>query len=532
MFSRIRRIVRELRSQTSGNATLLLALGMPALIGGAGLAVDTAQWYMWKRELQFAVDQAALAGAWAMTDEDSQANFDERAQQELTANLSVTADFAGDPEIGLADYNNGDNNSVVVSLSAGKALPFSNFLTGSQADVFVFAQATFAEGAIFTSCLIATDEDDDGAITLGGSSVLTAACGMAALSTSDEAITVNGNPEIDAGWILSRGGIDDWFDENTDDTVNEYLSENALFDPFAELLPPNPEASQVSKTYACTNGQTTTTADVQRTLTTSYAYKRGSNKYNAVAYTYSNPKPSTSNSQPVENDVTVENGTTAGSTSSSTETWTKLSGSGGNSIWEVQTVTTATVYSDIQVTTTPAGAYLFPGTYTSLDLSCDTIFTSGVYVLSGGMLKINAQYDVTGSGVMFVLKNGAGIDINGGASVNLTAMTAGELMAIGVSPEDANDLEGMLIFEDPSSSGNTGNTLNGNAATILNGTIYLPKSGLSFSGTAGVTARCLMIAAKTITLTGDANMTTFCPDDPDNDPTVVGNAAPKVELVA
>ena len=30
MFSRIRRTVRELRSQTSGNATLLLALGMPA----------------------------------------------------------------------------------------------------------------------------------------------------------------------------------------------------------------------------------------------------------------------------------------------------------------------------------------------------------------------------------------------------------------------------------------------------------------------------------------------------------------------
>lgn len=71
MLASIRRKLGQLKANTSGNATLLVALGMPVLIGGSGLAVDTAEWYMWKRELQFAVDQAALAGAWARSDSDT-----------------------------------------------------------------------------------------------------------------------------------------------------------------------------------------------------------------------------------------------------------------------------------------------------------------------------------------------------------------------------------------------------------------------------------------------------------------------------
>jgi Flp pilus assembly protein TadG len=68
MFARIRQAFSKLRSCNSGNAMLMVALGMPALIGGSGLAVDTSQWYLWKREMQFAVDQAALAGAWARSE--------------------------------------------------------------------------------------------------------------------------------------------------------------------------------------------------------------------------------------------------------------------------------------------------------------------------------------------------------------------------------------------------------------------------------------------------------------------------------
>src|SRR3546814_8865270 len=39
-------------------------------------------------------------------------------------------------------------------------------------------------------------------------------------------------------------------------------------------------------------------------------------------------------------------------------------------------------------------------------------------------LKVAAQYNLSGSGVIFVLKNGATIDINGGSNISFTAPTS------------------------------------------------------------------------------------------------------------
>jgi hypothetical protein len=146
-----------------------------------------------------------------------------------------------------------------------------------------------------------------------------------------------------------------------------------------------------------------------------------------------------------------------------------------------------------------------------MTFKCDVVYSSGVYVIDGGMLTVHAQYNQTGSGVMFVLKNGAGIEINGGANINLTGMTVSQLETAGISHDQAVKLAGMLIFEDPRSSGNTANKINGNASTILNGTVYLPVSNLDIRGTAGVSSQCLMLVASTITISGNAAMESFCP---------------------
>lgn len=529
MLGRIVELLGKIRSCMSGNAVMIVALGMPALIGGTGFAVDTAQWYMWQRELQFAVDQGAIAGAWARTKEATENSFEQRAQQEFANNISVTKDYAPVTDVQLADFAAGTDNSVIMSASVTKQLPFSGFLTGKPATISVFAQASFAEGQTFTSCLVAVDEDDSGAITIGGNSVLTAGCGMAALSTSETAIVVNGNPEIDAGWILAAGGIDDWLSENTDDLILENLT--GLVDPFAGLTPPNPASAQTPRTYSCPKGKSTTYADVSVITVTSYSYWKGASSNSAIPFpSYTPQKPEVSSSTGPETQI-VAASTVAGTFPGTTNDWTKVSGTGANSIWEKKTTVTTTTYQNVHTVTGSSTAAVAPGTYSSLDLKCDTVFTGGIYVVDGGDLTINAQYAVTGAGVMFVLKNGAGIRINGGANVNLTAMTTSELMAQGVSASDASKLQGMLVFEDPTSNGNDQNMINGNADTVLNGTIYLPNSGVSFEGTASVTSQCLMIAASTITITGTANMTTFCPADSVED-TVVATTQSTVRLVS
>lgn len=508
---------------------MLVALGMPALIGGTGFAVDTAQWYMWKRELQFAVDQAAIAGAWARAEKDTEGTYKTRAAQEFTTNVQKTDGFVSSPTVALANYAGGVANSVAVSATATKKLPFSSFLTKKSTTIYAYAQASFDEGKTFTSCLIATDDSATGAVTIGGSSVLTASCGIAALSNSDEAIVVNGNPEVAAGWILARGGIDDYLKENTDDEILEYLE--GLYDPFEKLSPPNPTESQVARTYTCNSTAGTTTADKTETVTISYSYYKGSNRSNATPHNYNNPRSGSTTTNTTYG-TTAPAGTTEGQTStSSSQTWTQLSGSGSNKIWEVETRTTQTTYTNVQTQGSTASGTVIPGTYSQIKVACNTTFSTGVYIINGGGLEINGQHEVTGSNVMFVLKNGAYLKINGGAKINLTAIQASDLIARGVPAEDADKLAGMLVFEDRNSSGSNKNNINGNASTILNGTVYLPKSKLDFSGTASVTSQCLMIAAGQINITGGANMSTFCPSGMDGDITVV-NTQPKIKLVA
>ena len=60
----LKMLVKRIAGCKGGNAMMFVALGLPVFIGAAGYAVDMAQAYAWKRELQHSVDQAAIAGAW------------------------------------------------------------------------------------------------------------------------------------------------------------------------------------------------------------------------------------------------------------------------------------------------------------------------------------------------------------------------------------------------------------------------------------------------------------------------------------
>jgi Flp pilus assembly protein TadG len=520
MLGSIRRTLRRLKRSTSGNATLLVALGLPVLIGGSGLAVDTAQWYMWKRELQNAADQAALAGAWARSNADTESSYVTRARQEYAANIATVTDFDTVPEVELADWNGGSLNSVIVTATASKTLPFSSLFVPEAVTVSVYAKASFDEGSEYTACLIATDEDDSGAITIGGDTTLTAKCGLAALSTSDSSIVINGNPTLDPGWVVSAGGIDDWLSQHTDAEIHEYI--DGLSDPFAGLTTPTPSPNE-AKTYECVAGKTTTTATTSAyTETWEYVY---SGPQRTKLSLESQTKIATGDTT-TEQNVTVPNGTVEGLVTTTSTSRGSIEGHNGQYTRTDTVYITYTTYSNVIVTVSQTQATLTQGTYTGgFDVSCTTVLLSGIYVIDGGRVKITGQYDVTGSGIMFVLKNGAYIDIQGGSNINLTAASASQLEAAGLTAEQAGKFDGMLVFEDRESPGSDNSTINGTADTVLNGKIYLPKSSFTFSGTAQVTTACLLIAAKNITLTGTTNMTSFCPDGGEITDTVGGTSA-------
>ena len=245
--SKSRKLARLLGC-TSGNATLMVALGMPALIGAAGYGIDMAQLYMWKRELQHSVDQAALAGAWTLAYDSTATNYEKRALQEFNGNQNQTEAFDTTPIVKLGSYDGGVDNSVIVVASAYKKLPFSSFLSDKPMFVRVAAQATFGEAATDKVCLLALKKGDDGTFTVGGNATVNASCGLGALSCEDDALTIDGSADVTTDKIVVCGTAD------VPAELQTKLAEGRTYlaDSFDGLPPPVMSQSEdTAKTFTC-----------------------------------------------------------------------------------------------------------------------------------------------------------------------------------------------------------------------------------------------------------------------------------------
>jgi hypothetical protein len=145
-----------------------------------------------------------------------------------------------------------------------------------------------------------------------------------------------------------------------------------------------------------------------------------------------------------------------------------------------------------------SGSTLDAGTYCGgMTLSGTKVLNPGVYVVSGGDLKINANANISGSGVMFYLTDGARVSINGNATVDLSAATTGTY-------------SGLLFFGDRSDNGSTKNTFNGTAISKLTGAIYFASQPIQFLGNFSGTDGCTQVVGLTVEWSGNANISKDC----------------------
>ena len=430
MLSNLRRKMADLKTDTSGNAMLLLAIGIPMLIGAAGAAVDMTQWYTWKRELQQATDQGAMAAAWALSNTSMKDRYTTRGQQDYQNNLALTKDYATAATFRLASYSNGSNNSVVATASMTRTLPFSSFLTSRSVTVRSSSQAAFSAGADYNACLISIG-DTGTTFEVGGNANVQAHCGLAALSCSNDAIIINATATVVTDSIATCGTASV---PTANQSVVTQTQPGQLQDEFADLTPPS---NTTPRTYACAgNGQ------------------------NAQA----SPQP---------------------------------------------------------------------GTYTGgLKVTCRTTLAAGIYVISGGDLDLTGNFTVTGTNVMFVLKDGATLKLGGSGNNNtlsLTPMQASDFISLGYSATLASRYANMLIFEDRNNNPPGDHIINGNSTSLFQGTIYLPDGTARLNGTSSISSTCLQISANKINILGNAYLDTRCSSAQTNG---AGSSIAKVSLVA
>lgn len=136
-----------------------------------------------------------------------------------------------------------------------------------------------------------------------------------------------------------------------------------------------------------------------------------------------------------------------------------------------------------------------PGTYNSLDLKGTVHLNPGVYVLKGD-LKINAQATVTGEGVTIYFNGSSKADFDGGASIQLSAPSAGAYA-------------GMLFFG-ARNANNVVHKINGNSSSHFNGAIYARDSQIQMNGGGRSVGGCTQVVARTIVFSGNSQVGMDC----------------------
>jgi Flp pilus assembly protein TadG len=268
MLGFVRGKLASLCGCTSGNAVMLTALGLPVLLGATGYGVDTAQYYMYQRELQHAVDQAALGGAWALAYDDD-ADYEARADQEFFANqgeLTEADDNDADPTVTLANYDGGTDNSVLVSATISRDLTFTSLLLNRPAVITARAQAAFAEGGTYQACLFAVSNEQTTTFSVGGNATVIANCGLGALSCGGKpdadgnptpaAIVIDGSAEVETTSIVTCGTAT--VPPENQGAVQQHVS--GLEDLYADVPIPQPNDSTPNRTYECDKGKDKTAA--------------------------------------------------------------------------------------------------------------------------------------------------------------------------------------------------------------------------------------------------------------------------------
>jgi Flp pilus assembly protein TadG len=212
MFHFLKRLWRDRR----GNALVIAGAALPLVVGSAGLASDTIQWAMWKRQLQRVADSAALAGTYAQAANKSLDNcsayatatysspigYDVKTNNTLSPTLTCSA--TNPPTVGAYTA---DTHAVRVSVSVQKRLPFSGLFLSAVPTITAAATATMVQTGQY--CLVALNNTSDPGITVGGSSNANLGCGAITNSTSsDNSVSPNGNAYyFAANPIAAVGGL-------------------------------------------------------------------------------------------------------------------------------------------------------------------------------------------------------------------------------------------------------------------------------------------------------------------------------------
>lgn len=228
---------RKLWRDKRGNVLAIAAAALPLVIGSAGLASDTIQWAVWKRQLQRAADSAAIAGVYdRITNDGASGNVETAVDNDLAQNNHTIPDLlAAYPDVQpLADTASWAI-PVRVTLGVQRKLGFSSLFLSSPP--LITATATAATIKKGTYCVVSLEDTSATGIRATGNGDINLGCGMITNSRSMTAAIATGSSDVTATPIAAYGDIQDSDNWNGAELLPYAVKQD---DPFASKLPPAP----------------------------------------------------------------------------------------------------------------------------------------------------------------------------------------------------------------------------------------------------------------------------------------------------
>jgi len=225
---------KKLWNDKRGNVLIIGAAAMPMLVGSAGLATDTIQWALWKRQLQRAADSAAIAGVYDRVEAGNTDGTSVVVNHDLELNQHTGIGLlSGYPQVAFPADAGDLTDQVQVTLAVRKPLAFSSMFMTEAPMIRVSATAASTPGTD-DYCVVSLEHTTKSGILASGSGTVIMDCGMITNSVSANAAAAQGSSSVVATVIAAAGGIQ----QSNNWTVGKYdpyvPSED---DPYADLSP-------------------------------------------------------------------------------------------------------------------------------------------------------------------------------------------------------------------------------------------------------------------------------------------------------
>ena len=237
----MRNFISKIWHDRRGNAMIIAAAALPLLIGSAGLATDTIQWALWKRQLQRAADSAAIAGVYERSGSDHATNGVPAAvSKDLALNQHTGMTLqSGYPQVTYPSDSGTSRDQVQVVLAVKRPLAFSSMFMKNAPLIKTTAVAA-AVGTPGEFCVLSLQNNSKTGIQATGNATINMDCGMMTNSTSTNSAAGQGSSSVTATTLAAAGGIQ----QSANWHVGSYQPYSPkLEDPYKDLAPDDGDSS-------------------------------------------------------------------------------------------------------------------------------------------------------------------------------------------------------------------------------------------------------------------------------------------------